>query len=131
MNTERDKFLTEAVGECWHEDIINEYEVSCTCCRKYAFGGGDFVKEYLTNKTRLEFACNNNNFSTWTGFGKLWEWTMTWSSYKINEFYDTVVTDTWAGFTLNLVNPNRFANAVYEYLKRSKYENQQTTSNRN
>lgn len=76
MNTERDKHLTEAMGECW----------------------------YQSNQTY------NTNFSTWEGFGKLWEWSQKqewWEDY-INNFEN---------HSLINVNPDRFADTVYTYLK--------------
>ena len=32
MNEERDKFLTEAMGEIWHETIFREYELEIDGC---------------------------------------------------------------------------------------------------
>ena len=55
MNTKRDKFLTEAMGECWHD-----YVKTCGCCpATCAKCGAD------------EGYTENNDFSTWHDFGKL------------------------------------------------------------
>ena len=53
--SERDKFLTECMGECWHMYNSRKGLVNCIHCQK-------------------EMPLNND-FSTWDGFGKLWEWT--------------------------------------------------------
>jgi len=58
MNTERDKFLTEAMGWPWHEVVsIDNFKVTCSC------GMSGYMNP-----------CDNLNFSTWDGFGKLWTW---------------------------------------------------------
>lgn len=55
MNIERDKFLTEAMGECWHDKAITNGILSeCSKCK--------VLHSYLYT---------NADFSTWKGFGKL------------------------------------------------------------
>ena len=53
--SERDKFLTEAVGECWHEwsDIGDTPPRFCKVCEKF------------------EPHTYSWDFSSWDGFGKL------------------------------------------------------------
>lgn len=84
MNTERDKFLTEAMGllERWHD--------------------GDFIR-----------TGNSINFSTWQGFGELWEWSKKqewWYEFWKIDFGISIIK-------CELINPNNFANAVYNFLK--------------
>ena len=62
------KFLTETIGECWHEHQINhlgssKYECSC--------GGNwdSYALEEPDHHTEIPI-----DFFTWEGFGKLWEW---------------------------------------------------------
>lgn len=58
----------------------------------------------------------NNSFSNWNGFGKLWEWTEKQEWFK--DFWATI-KDTKQQY----INPDRFANAMYEFLKEMfKYE---------
>lgn len=101
--SERDKFFTEAMGGCWHEPE-----------RCY-----DFEYEWQDNWrcTKCGKGCDKNNlsFSTWSGFGKLWEWAQAqewfWDCvmYCHNELkYETI--PAW-------IHPDRFANAVYKFLK--------------
>lgn len=98
-NIERDKFLTEAMGECYHE--WSRCALVSICIKCFATCEGSIYDPI-------------NNFSTWTGFGKLWEW--------------SIKQDWWRGFAYTtqheiynigpaLINPDNFANAVYEYLK--------------
>ena len=129
MNLERDKFLTEQMDECWHcyESVHNTdgwdekssdetLDFKCTKCGDYQEAvhykdhSGWAVKR--ENYYDFESWCFNN-FSTWEGFGKLWEW-----SQK---------QEWWVGFMIDnskihpmksgIINPDRFADAVYNYLK--------------
>lgn len=56
----------------------------------------------------------NNNFFTWEGFGKLWEWVHNqkwWDKFRVcPQRYYIDWSDTY-------VNPERFATAVYNFLK--------------
>lgn len=118
MKTERDKFLTEQMGECWHEWKIVEEDSrrsrhqSCEKCgSRYTLLQYDHIDDQKTS------------FSTWEGFGKLWEWA------KVHEWWATF-TDPFYGPKVNnsalpvfndvdyAINPDRFADAVYEFLKR-------------
>ena len=106
MSTERDKFLTEALGECWHEKDITSPIKShglCTC-------GVDSVSHYELIDHLDEI---NNNFSTWEGFGLLWTW-----SQKQEWWIMDFMPKTGDKYNLmSLVDPDRFANAVYEVNK--------------
>lgn len=96
--SERDKFLTEAMGECWHDMIYNEL-------------GDRYSKLYMCMKcTHQDNSITlDNDFSTWEGFGLLWEWSQK-QEWKANFSYRV-------GFREYLVNPDRFADAMYAYLK--------------
>jgi hypothetical protein len=94
-NIERDKFLTEMMGECWHEQ------------GKANYAGGMFLF-WTCAKCKEGFKKSDiNDFSAWEGFGKLWEF--------------AIKQDWWQGFlnkqTTEIINPDRFSNAVYEFLK--------------
>lgn len=52
MNAERDRFLTEAMGMCWHDfdpdNHINTYSLEayiCTKCKGFILGNNDFSGE--------------------------------------------------------------------------------------
>lgn len=110
-NLERDKFLTEAMGECWHErkdfseDGYGTY--NCKHCNKRFGGHGGQLEDRL-------------DFSTWAGFGKLWEWSQKqewWPDFKeLNGYPNHIYED--------FINPNNFANASYEFLKEEIKENE-------
>lgn len=107
---ERDKFLTQAMGECWFE--ADEYPAPPYRCRNC---GLDRLSHY--NQEAL--------FSTWAGFGKLWEWAQQqewWGDFVaqldilgIGCFKPDMKQTMLDCF--RFVSPDRFANAVYEYLK--------------
>jgi hypothetical protein len=103
---ERDKFLTEYLGECWHE-IYRPLDLSKPLCKKCG------TQLYLDLR-------DNNNFSTWEGFGKLWEWC------QKQEWW--IPRDIWAGYTAYkdhgrykigdaFIHPDRFADVIYRFLK--------------
>jgi hypothetical protein len=102
VSIERDKFLTEAMGECWHEWYwFNYHKHKCKNCN---------IDAVYNNYSQLEIATKNINFSTWEGFGKLCEWS------EVQEWWETFVyrnlpTDH------SFVKPDKFANKIYSYLK--------------
>jgi len=108
----RNKFLTEAMGEreahmlCHPVDIL-----SCVC-------------DWGTKSC----AVKHYDFSTWEGFGKLWEWAQGQDGWIVEfigkyGYYDYVYAEE-PQITLQLntdiINPDRFADAVYEYLKEAR-----------
>jgi len=103
MYTERNKVLAEAMGECWHS-----FEGSIT--------GRECIKcgaEFWANE--IETANKKHNFSTPDGFFKLWEWSQKqewwvhWGT-KNGDYGIPLIQELF-------INPDRFANAVYVYLK--------------
>lgn len=95
MSVERDKFLTKAMGECWHD---YSYPNNCVKCNKQ-------IQD-------LYFI----DFSTWSGFGKLWEWAQKqewWKPfvYKVNSIDDVYHISN------SIIDPDRFADTIYSYLK--------------
>lgn len=68
--------------------------------------------EFLTEKMGLywtSYKPDQEDFSTWEGFGKLWEWA------KVQEWWGTFIIQKqfiW----LDIIHPDRFANAVAKYL---------------
>lgn len=83
MKTERDKFLTEQMGEAWYE-----------------------------SKDGLGWKVWNDDFSTWDAFGKLWEWS------QKQPFWMKMISKFHTEGFYHFINPDRFANAVYDYLKK-------------
>ena len=106
---ERDRFLTEAMGILWHQELrstthsdTNDYE--CTCGRKT-------VPCFFVN----------HNFSTWPGFGVLVEYLERTGQLEkvLVSMYQDWKKDhgNFNCFTHKMFNPDRFADAVYEFLK--------------
>jgi hypothetical protein len=109
------KFLTEQMGECWHDRMVpSDGGVRCYKCKAW------FTSRYIDRFNSGEY---NTNFFTWVGFGKLWEWAQAqewWTNFG-DWFYSI---DSWhkaQDFKLchaeYLIHPDSFANAVYEFLK--------------
>ena len=135
--SERDKFLTEAMGECWHEWFIknnqlyranqigiNEYHgygYQCTC----GFQRVNRVNWFIGDVPLFNYRCINNDFSTWEGFGKLWGWVQEqewfWqfsvSLFYCESAYDNLTSlDDYGYFHKNNINPDIFAAVLYKYL---------------
>ena len=116
---ERDKYLTEAMGQCWHEPpgtpIHTEHGlVMCSKCHQWC--------SIVANECPIP---KNNNFSTWDGFGILWEWIIKQSWYWHFDCYlmyapsghEFTPNDSDGYLHKNYLDPDKFANAVYKYLK--------------
>jgi hypothetical protein len=114
---ERDKFLTEAMGLCWHEELEeyrlhDEIRMRCKC-------GETALKGYCCIRSSgFQQDCG---FSTPDGFFKLWDWAQ-------EQDWWTVGSPFWGGYTAYksqgrfmigdaFINPNHFADAVFKYLK--------------
>jgi hypothetical protein len=103
MSIERDRFLTEAIGEeswwvCSECDIMSRNK-KCDC--------GEWSRY---------------NFSRWEYFGKLWEWAQKqewFDNLRLWEHYSDGAGGVYAGNFVNesLIHPDRFADAVYNFLK--------------
>ena len=115
---EINKYLTEAMGECWHENT--DIQSAHTICRDCPIG-------YLTHYWIDYRNKHRNNFFTWEGFGKLWEWAtkQEWwvgfirkATYLDNtqEEIDADVFHFKKGIQ-SIINPTNFAKAIYDYLK--------------
>lgn len=110
MNTERDKFLTEAMGECW-------YEHTMTC-------GYNLTRtsEYISDIKSTSYP---NDFSSWSGFGKLWEWAQKqdwWCKFLTTKGRIHDLNPLAFATNTSLVSPDNFASAVYQFLKEVKDE---------
>lgn len=108
--SERDKFLTEAMGLCWHET------------EKIMVSDGDDEPSYFEYLCKHCHTCNPNmeriNFASWSGFGLLWEW-----ARKQEWFPQFIFSKTHSDYDeirIEFINPSRFADAVYEFLKERK-----------
>jgi hypothetical protein len=64
---------------------------------------------------------DNNDFSTWEGFGKLWEWAISqgwWESFALTSNHG--VCDSNEGYIFindNYICPEEFADAIYKYMQ--------------
>lgn len=104
MNTERDKFLTEAMGGCCHEWIDYSFSSPMFRCNKCG--------------TQVVNIPNVNDFSTWEGFGKLWEWIQKMNLNGVMSFRCSDM-DVQYHYASRFINPDIFADVVYEYLRRN------------
>jgi len=94
---EQNKFLTEAMGERWYGQSYPK----------------DGRPENYKNWASARYEHMFNDFSTWEGFGKLWEWSLKqewWPKFK-NYLVHRGLT------VADFVQPECFAKTVYEFLK--------------
>ena len=101
MNNKRNSFLTEAMGECWHEwgPTICEFKAKCQKCGKVTsvhYFGQFFDRQGI-------------DFSTWESFGKLWTWAID------QEWFYLMMAHHGCG-PVDIVNPELFADEVYKFL---------------
>lgn len=107
-NDELNKYLTEAIGECWHDWEIIE---NTPPFRKYR------CDKCETERINPE---SYNDFLKWGGFGKLWEWVINqewWHEFLHEQWKDNIsyVQSEW--FT-HLVDPSTFAKAIADFLQK-------------
>lgn len=115
MTIKRDKFITEAMGECWHEwVVVSKRYLECNKCGKELTRRGDgedfvWLSEYP------------NNFSTWQGFGKLWEWAQKQEWWVEFWYFATAFDHDGVEIAFprdaQIIHPSRFADAVYNFLE--------------
>lgn len=104
MSTERDKYLTESLGECWHGiSRTNNPRHTCTKCGL---------------KSDELYTFTFNNFSTPDGFFKLWNWAQEQEWFIPFTFKMSMIGDSYHMRT-DIIHPDRFSNAVYKFLKES------------
>lgn len=101
MNIERDKVLTEMIGECYHEFHNDRAFRICDYCNKGY------------NQT--------NDFDSWDGLGKLATYCkkQKWW-YKFIEYntYTYTITEFCERTNESIfLDPNKFADAIYEFLQ--------------
>ncbi|EAT15509.1 hypothetical protein Dace_1371 [Desulfuromonas acetoxidans DSM 684] len=119
MNTERDKFLTEILGECWHGSTIVGYrnnpsstQALCKC------GQGSLWKCCFDDD---DYQFKQNNFSTWECFGKLLN--LLSHHERRDEFFSTygaIIPDHQRPkyyLEDRYIDPDALANIAYEFLK--------------
>ncbi|MCX8111367.1 MAG: hypothetical protein N3D15_08990 [Syntrophorhabdaceae bacterium] len=102
MKEGRDRFITESMGQCWHDyDIdkpINTYSLEAYICKKCK-----------------GFILGNNDFTIEEDFQRLWQWAKGQKDMEdlIARFNEASFKDKEEGTTYR----NKFADAVYDYLK--------------
>ena len=99
MNIERDKFLTEAMGEKWWSQW-----------------------EQTGDSEGCGYWVSKNDFSTPDGFFKLWKFCESNNWWVTVDHSDSIkgLRYSYGEIDLNLINPDRFADAVYTYLREAK-----------
>ncbi len=97
---EINKVLTEAMGDCWHDwDGKASWSLKDMC------------------RCGAHPACHlqSPNFSTWEGFGKLWEWAIDqkwWPEFEAHQG----LPKHWV--PKKLIKPEFFAEAVADFLQK-------------
>lgn len=120
MNTNRDKFLTEAMG--WRRvNIWNKDDSTCTC---------DCHRRKVWKNEEGEILSFPYDFSTPEGFFKFWNWAQEqewWDEFMCDQGcslraeVEAIVPDEKIRYVysprIELIHPDRFADAVYNFLK--------------
>lgn len=121
---ERDKFLTEVMGECWHEwDGVTTKPYHDGATIYYCKCGDRIIynpHESFTKDVNKHFIIAND-FSTWEDFGKLWGWCekQVWWI----DFQKSLQCRSDIGpYCFGIVNPDKFADAIYKYIKEEEKE---------
>ncbi len=102
MDDERNRFLTELMGHCWHDyDIdkpINTYSLEAFICKKCK-----------------GFILGNNDFSQEEDFMRLFNWAKGQEKLKkiTEEYNEEDFKDPERGKTYR----ERFANSIYDFFK--------------
>lgn len=99
MKEERDRFLTEAMGECWHqydpEKPLMTYSLIAYVCEKCK-----------------NFILGNYDYSTAEDFTRLWKWA------GEQDYLADTVAELSKGLNEGSVSKDGAADALYEFLKR-------------
>ena len=103
----KDKYIVERLGYCWHEWVENKGHQSCNepimCDKCWNYPGE---------------GPPNPDLTTWEGFGWLWDRFAGGEGF-LKVWEKTHANAPWSGeawTAIHLVNPTRFRDAVYEYL---------------
>jgi len=111
MNIERDKFLTEYFGECWHD---HQYRYNVGTDKMFCCIHCNDLRQipYYRGNPKQE-----RDFSTLKDFGWLWEkcQQQVWWDVWIDSTVSTCFTRAEA--LEKYVHPDRFADAVYKFLE--------------
>ena len=103
MSDERDRFLTESMGECWHEYDLDAPVLTCK-------GGG-----FVCRKCR-EFLVSNNDFSTEEDFERLLRWAH--ARADLRSLLPRLSNDLPGRKPLSHRERMRLVRALYEFLSR-------------
>ncbi len=132
---EINKFLTEAMGNCWHRRLCYEEALSlrdtlynwvdfdkspmdtwyCSCGR-IAMSNMHMIDDHVTHY-QIDLA-------TWDGFGKLWEWSNKqdwWKQFNGSIYFakETVFDEIDVDEVIywDYINPENFSKALFIFLK--------------
>ncbi len=101
----RDKFLAEAICKNFYKPTL----FNCCTCQDCGHNNDE---------------CICIEFGEWYGFGKLWEWARLqnwWIDFE--KTYDGISDWRFFSLDLNFIHPDKFADAIYEYLQNKEEKN--------
>lgn len=120
MTDDDRKFLTEAMGECWHEP-------NRPCAVGSMLITGGTIKQHCTvcgkmMSNSFQLYLENRTFTTWTDFGAVWEWAQ--KQEWFDELFCSVCMNPKCYCEVHVpaahVDPLRFPQLVVEFLKEHK-----------
>jgi hypothetical protein len=114
---ERDCFLWEKMGRCYHEDIYvyfndtNKRDGGGWQCSKCNAKAGSYRSACYSSHKHSE---GNPNFSEWSGFAIIWEWSQ--KQIWIRDF-EYIRSGHVGLYRHDLINPDNYANEIWEFLR--------------
>ena len=110
--TEINKILIEALGTCYHDwghddEWFSKFDI-CIKCKKI---GMEVTNDYI-------------DFSSWDGFGILWEWANKQKWWVTFLGSDLLSSNPFIVRLDKIINPTKFAKAIAEYLYCNKETNE-------
>ena len=109
MNEDDAKYLTLAIGECWHEFGSRYHPDCCVHC-------GNWLGRELPDR---------HLFNTWEEFGLVWEWSQTqkWWPKFVSQNGDYQFDEPAAGLKecgwvdTYIIDPTRFPKLITDFLR--------------
>jgi hypothetical protein len=119
VSPECTRYLTEAMGDCYHkiekiyyfDSIGKDFYYRCTKCNSVDMHSSDLPS---TLGLKLVKTWDTIDFNTWDGFGKLFEWAR---KQKWWHEFAWVHSESLNNLTVRLIHPDRFSSALYKFLK--------------
>jgi len=99
MNEDRNKFLAQQMRSCYHNLKL--------------------VDKYIYSDSFDPWFPPELNFSTWSGFGVLWNWVIQQKWWPCFIILFDIKFDIMYNSDSSIIQPDRFADSLYDYLTKN------------